>query len=191
MKNLPNLSARRRAGGAVLPITMILLLVITLVALAALRGTILQERMAAGQRDRSLEFQTAEAALRAAETVIRNDTTNALGQNCVTAAVGCGLPDDAGVVAGCANCWVNAPAAMDPGAAGAPQYLIQRFDSLSTAAAYGLANSAGTANYGGGTTSFTARAYYRVFARSRDPGGDAQGRAFVLLSANFAVPTTE
>ena len=180
--------ARSSQSGAVLAIALILLLVMTLLAVASLRGTLLESRMAASQRDRSLEFQTAEAALRSAEQAINADTTNALGQNCLGASqTGCGLPDDAGVVANCSGCWVTATVTRPDKSVGSPQYLIQRFDSLSSAQAYGLGNSAATTNYGGVPTSFTARAYYRVFARSHDPASGA-GRALVLLTANYSVP---
>lgn len=187
---IPRFHPANAQQGAVLAIALILLAVLTMLALAGLRGVLLEERMAAGQRDRSLEFQAAEAGLRAAEAIIRNDTSSSLGQNCIDAsASGCGLPSDAGVVAGCANCWQDATATLSDNAAGQPQFLIQRFDSLSSASAYGLSDSAGSQQYGGGVTSFTARAYYRVFSRSRDPSAVAgDGRAFVLLTANYAIP---
>ena len=57
--------------GFALIAAMILLVVITLLALGAMRGTTLQSRMAANLYDRGLAFQNAEAALKAAEEVIR------------------------------------------------------------------------------------------------------------------------
>lgn len=56
-----------RQGGAVLIVSLILLLVMTLIGVFAMRGTILEERMAGNTRDRDLAFQSAEAALRAGE----------------------------------------------------------------------------------------------------------------------------
>lgn len=187
MKRIVTSANRRAQSGATLAVALILLVVVTLLALVAIRGVLLEERMASAQRDRSLEFQAAEAGLRAAEAVIQSDTGGSLGRDCTRAnATGCGLPDDAGVVADCANCWVVASgAARSDISGGTPQYLIQRFDSLTSAAAYGLGDSAGQSAYGGDATSFTARGYYRVFSRSRAPGGD---RAFVLLSANYSIP---
>lgn len=177
----------RRQHGVALPVALILLAVVTLLALAAMRGVFLEERMSAAQRDRSLEFQAAEAGLRAAEVIIHADTGGSLGRDCTKpAATGCGLPSDAGIVAGCDACWVTATgAARTAISAGQPQYLIQRFDALSSSSAMGLGDSAGQGAYGGDSTSFTARGYYRVFARSRAPGGD---RAFVLLTANYSIP---
>ncbi|GHD74837.1 hypothetical protein GCM10007164_26020 [Luteimonas padinae] len=95
------------------------------------------------------------------------------------------------MVSGCTDCWQDmaGDSALSDNAAGTPQYLIQRFDSLSSASAYGLDDSAGSHQYGGQQTSFTARAYYRVFARSRDPSDNsANGRALVVLTANYAIP---
>ena len=63
----------RRQRGVALVVSLILLLVATIVGLAASRGTLLQERMSANSYDRSLAFQRAESALRAAEVAI---TTN-------------------------------------------------------------------------------------------------------------------
>ena len=54
--------------GATLVVVLILLLVMTLLGLASLRGTVLEERMSANLLDRSLAFQVAESALREAET---------------------------------------------------------------------------------------------------------------------------
>lgn len=178
----------KRQNGAVLAVALILLLVMTLLAVAALRGTLMQERMASGQLDRSYAFQSAEAALRAGEAAVRNDDVGTAGQNCITATAGCGVPTDTGIVTGCTGCWVSAGTGnVSSKAVGAPQYLIQRFASQSTAEALGLGNSAGSSNSGGDVSTFTTRAYYRVFARSHDPSTNTN-RAVVLLSATYFTP---
>lgn len=53
--------------GAALVVVLILLLVMTLLGLASLRGTLMEERMSANLYDRNLAFQAAEAALREGE----------------------------------------------------------------------------------------------------------------------------
>lgn len=53
--------------GTVLIIALVFLLLMTLVGIAAMQGTTLQERMAGNHRDRNLAFQAAEAALREGE----------------------------------------------------------------------------------------------------------------------------
>ncbi|WP_462328773.1 pilus assembly PilX family protein [Thiohalocapsa halophila] len=69
MYNGPHYSLRRQRGTA-LAIGLILLLVITLLSMAGMRSTVIQERIASNLRDRSLAFQSADSALRAAEQAI-------------------------------------------------------------------------------------------------------------------------
>ena len=61
---------RSRQRGAVLIVSMLLLLVLTILALTASQSTRMEERMAGNARDADLAFQSAEAGLRAAETYI-------------------------------------------------------------------------------------------------------------------------
>jgi type IV pilus assembly protein PilX len=65
---------QKRQSGSTLVAVMLLLLVTMLMAVALVRSSNLEERMAGGTRDRQLAFQVAEAALRDAEQVIANDT---------------------------------------------------------------------------------------------------------------------
>lgn len=60
----------RRQRGATLVVVLILLLVMTLLGLASLRSTILEERMTSNLLDRSLGFQVAEGGLREAEATL-------------------------------------------------------------------------------------------------------------------------
>lgn len=66
------MSARpiHRQSGAALVIALILLTIMTLLGMSVLRSTLLDERMSAGLFDRGLAFQSAEGALREAETRI-------------------------------------------------------------------------------------------------------------------------
>lgn len=61
---------RARQSGAVLFISLIVLIVMTIAGLAAMQGVGLDERMAGNLRDRTLAFEAAEAALREAEDVL-------------------------------------------------------------------------------------------------------------------------
>jgi type IV pilus assembly protein PilX len=56
--------------GAVLVVSLLLLLVITVLALGASQTTRMQERMAASMRDRDLAFESSEAGLRNGERII-------------------------------------------------------------------------------------------------------------------------
>ncbi|MDI9240787.1 PilX N-terminal domain-containing pilus assembly protein [Lysobacter sp. LF1] len=68
MRNIqPPRPAQQR--GAALVVVLLLLLIVTLLGLASMRGTILQERMAANTVTRAMAFQAAEAGLREAEGV--------------------------------------------------------------------------------------------------------------------------
>lgn len=107
----------RAQRGVALIVVLLLLLVVTLLGLASMRGTLLQERMAANVRARGQAFQAAEAALREAETY---------------AAAMPLVPDD-----GCDN----GVCAM-PGAADAPAWQAAGF--WDTAANYRVAGEAGS-----------------------------------------------
>jgi len=61
--------AAHRQRGVSLIVVLILLLIMTLLGLAVLRGTLLEERMASNLYDRSLSFQAVEAALREGEEI--------------------------------------------------------------------------------------------------------------------------
>src|SRR5688500_17394780 len=68
-------SSSRQQRGATLAVVLILLLVMTLIALASLRGTLMQERMASTALDRGRSFQAAEAALWEGEAIVANPGT--------------------------------------------------------------------------------------------------------------------
>ncbi len=60
-------SLPRRQRGAILAVSLIILLIMTVLGVSTMRSTSLEERMAANKRDRSLSFQAAEIGLRDAE----------------------------------------------------------------------------------------------------------------------------
>lgn len=85
MKTYPNpISIGTRQRGAVLVVSMLLLLVMTLLALSMSQTTQLDERMAGNSRDYELAFQGAESALRASEAALMTATEESDG---------CGAPD--------------------------------------------------------------------------------------------------
>ncbi len=67
--------AAQKPRGVALIMVLILLLIMTLLGLANLRGTLLEERMSANMLDRGLAFQSTEAALRAAEAILADRPT--------------------------------------------------------------------------------------------------------------------
>ncbi len=73
--------AGRRAcqAGLSLIVTLIMLVVITLLGLAAVSGTVMQEQIVGNTRDANLAFQAAEAGLRDAENDVATNITAETG----------------------------------------------------------------------------------------------------------------
>ena len=67
---ITSISICKNQKGAVLAISLIILLLMTIIGVSAMRSTTLQEKMAGNLRDYNLAFQSAESALRDAETYI-------------------------------------------------------------------------------------------------------------------------
>lgn len=65
--------------GATLLVALVMLIVMTLLGLASIRSTSMQEKMGANLYDRSLAFQAVESALREAESGITISTLSAMG----------------------------------------------------------------------------------------------------------------
>lgn len=68
--------SRGRQRGAVLVVSLLMLLVMTLIGITGVQVTSLEEKMAGNTRDRNMAFQAAEAGLRAAEGVIATQVQN-------------------------------------------------------------------------------------------------------------------
>lgn len=164
-------SVPRAQAGISLVVVMILLVITAMLGIAILRSAMMQERMSANVRDRSVAFQAAEAALRYAhEDVLGVGTwdidTPAAGAACTSTGV---------CPTGSAASWVTVPAdAYDWSAAGlaaAPEYWIEYIGT-------------GPARLGScETTNVTLDCQspiYRVTARSR-----SEGRADVVVQANI------
>ena len=67
MKRATNHNVVTRQRGAVLITALVILFVLTLLGVAGMQNTVLEERMAGNYRDRQVAFEAAEAALRAGE----------------------------------------------------------------------------------------------------------------------------
>lgn len=175
----------RRQKGVALIVSLILLVLATLIGLAGVRTTNLQEHMSANMYDRSLAFQRAESALRAAETAITaNGNINDLqGVDCrPVAGVTCPVIP-ANTFNGTSANWVVVDTAHDVNSAktpGTPQYFIQFMGTGSADSSYGLEANAETAAYGAASVENVA--YYRITARSSAPG-DAVDRSIVVLQS--------
>lgn len=101
MRNNDNTSlflSGKKQRGAVLVVSLIILLLMTLIGTTGMQATSLEEKMAGNMRDRNLAFQAAESALKAGEVYLGTtaalpafDCTNGLypahGTGCTTANV--------------------------------------------------------------------------------------------------------
>jgi len=78
--NKQTLTSIKHQQGAALAVGLILLLIITLMGYAGMKGTMLQEKMAAGLHNRSLAMAGANSAVRAGESFLYNliDSTNSV-----------------------------------------------------------------------------------------------------------------
>ena len=104
-----------KQNGVALVVALILLVVATLIGLAASRGTMLQERMSGNTYDRSLAFQRTESALRAAEVAITANwqiaTLNGIDCSPVSAAQCDIVPAD--TFTGTSANWIDVPGTYD------------------------------------------------------------------------------
>ncbi|HEX5353708.1 MAG TPA: PilX N-terminal domain-containing pilus assembly protein [Rhodanobacteraceae bacterium] len=171
--------------GAALLVALILLVVITLVGLAAIGTTLLQNKAASNQFDRQVAFQSAEAALRAATALIDGNPTF-VARNCQLGGVEC-LPnpfDDSSLPAADIHNVAAGSVAGDFSAgalsASTPQYVIE---SLGNWVDYtndtGCRQTANAHNTPSGCPPGNA-VYYRITARSGDPAV-VKNRAVVTL----------
>ena len=120
--------------GVTLVVALMLLIAVTLLGLASMRGTGMQERMSANLYDRAIAFQAAESALREAEALLSSGAAGAFDG---TVAGRFGKPDPSGddfenrwentatVWASASVWWEAADADTRAKAAGTPQYIIE------------------------------------------------------------------
>lgn len=168
-----SLDARKQRGIA-LVVALILLVLITLVGLAAVRGTIMQQKMASNLYDRQVAFQGAEAAVRAA-TALVTTTPSIIWHNCQAGGVTC-LPNpfnDSTLPTSAIHTVPKGTAAGDytasSVAASQPQYVVENMGNwVNQKTSTGFGNTANSRNYGVQGGSGT-NVYYRITARSGDP----------------------
>lgn len=125
---------KRRQTGSALLISLIMLLLLSLIAVAGMQSTILQGRMSTNLQDRNLAFQAAEAALREGERYVRvNPTLQFSNQNGLYMVNNSGMPDwRVDVNDGDANDYRVSDAEL-PRVAQKPRYYIEEIDTIRTA----------------------------------------------------------
>jgi type IV pilus assembly protein PilX len=174
----------RRQRGVALIIALVLLVIATLIGLSASRGTLLQEKMSSNTYDRSLSFQGAEAALRAAEVAISNNWEIATlnGVDCSPASLLQCRIVPADTFTGTSANWIDVTGIYNVNSthsAGTPQYQIHLIGTGTAENSLGAQANANSGNYGNNAAPDSV-AFYRVTARSSDPT-TTTGRAVVVL----------
>jgi len=166
--------------GAVLVISLLILLLLTIIGITAMRTTTMEEKMAGNMRDQNLAFQAAEAALRDGESrlsVLSAEPSLCTGSPCTT-----GLWDREAITDGTnptdpgnldATWWSNAnhthvgPTLSK--VATAPRWVIEYQSLVTDSLVRGLGPP-------------TGRAYYRVTARATGGSDTAQS----ILQTTYA-----
>ncbi|UYB53885.1 PilX N-terminal domain-containing pilus assembly protein [Xanthomonas sp. AM6] len=177
MSTTPYPAPAARQAGVSLIVVLMLLLVMTLLGLAVVRGTLMQERMSGNLLDRSVNFQAAESALRQGEALALAQTVVPTGNGCSGGV--CGLPlanqperwRDASF-----GGWVDASTSTRSASASRTQFYIEY---MGTAEAWFECNS--DEKYTG--QPICVRPMYRIVARSQAPG-----RSSVILQSSYIAP---
>jgi type IV pilus assembly protein PilX len=172
--------------GVALPVALVLLVVVTLVGFAAIRETILQQKMAANFYDREIAFQANEAAVRQAEAAIRNATSTVPAGflDCSPTSGNVCQADpfnDAKVPASAIS---EVPTTLFDGGtlvAGKPQYIVQYMGNFAIPIP-NVKQISGCSGYLPCNNTHTAD-FYRITARSGP--ADVGGRASVVLQSVF------
>ena len=160
--------------GAVLIVSLVFLLIVTLIAVGSMRDTILEEKMAGNTRDRNLAFQSAESGVREAEQFIEG--ISSLGNFGSTA--GLYGQTEAEPAFYSPTTWSDATlhvvAASDFGSYKAPQYTVKHFTTV-----VGTEGAMNMSGYGDnkGTGDVTI---FRITARGT--GGNADSAEVILRS---------
>ena len=167
-----------RQRGAALFVVLMLLLVMTLLGLASLRGAMLEERMSANLYDRGLMFQAAESALREGEAVASTKKPSQFTDACTSGL--CAEPNPS-----------NADTYTDRWLLANPPYVngtAVTAGSLSVTPGYFIEYMGTAPNWPGCDREIPVQAgclgpRYRITARAQ-----VAGRASVLLQSSYTSP---
>lgn len=171
--------AHRRQSGAALLVALIMLLVSTMIGLASIRSTTLNEKMSSNMYDRSLSYQGAEAALRAGEAALLANPGIAI--DCTVVDVDCS-PIPASTFTATTTDWTTVGAAFEVNDSllnSTPQFYVEKMGEVSASDGLGLNDSANCGNYGECDETPPNAALFRITGRSGTPSAD--GRSVVAL----------
>jgi len=171
-------SAGRQSGAALL-VALIMLLISTMVGLASMRGTTMNEKMSSNMYDRSLSYQGAEAALLAGEAALLADPDIAI--DCTLVNVEC-PPSPGTTFTSTTTGWTSVGADFEVNETllgSTPQFYVERMGVVGGGDEFGLDGSANCSNYGGCDEAPPSAASFRITGRSGTPAAD--GRSVVAL----------
>jgi type IV pilus assembly protein PilX len=169
----------RGQSGAALLVALIMLLISTMVGLASIRGTTMNEKMSSNMYDRSLSYQAAEAALLAGEAAVLADPTIAI--DCTVLNAEC-PPSPATTFTSTTTGWTTVDAGFEVNDAllgSTPQFYVERMGVVGGTDELGLGESANCSNYAGCDEAPPNAASFRITGRSGIPATD--GRSVVAL----------
>lgn len=162
-------------------VALVLLVVVTLVGLAAVRGTIMQQKMTANFYDREVAFQAAEAALRQGEAEVQSAASPSGFRNCTPSSATKCVPNpftDSTVTATSVKATAFDATKL---AAMQPQYVIEYLGNFTIPppSVHQLSNCSGYSPCGAINTAD----FYRITARSGD--ATVGNRATVVLQTVY------
>jgi len=115
---------KKKQTGAVLIVSLIMLMLVTLIGISGMQTTVLEERMASNHRDQNTAFQAAEATILQARTYIESQPLSFAYPNTG------GIADDAFFTTAL---WASASAIATPAGYGGnfnlmadPRYIVER-----------------------------------------------------------------
>ena len=184
-----------RQQGVALVVALVLLVVVTLVGLAAIRGTSLQEKMAGNMVDRAQAFQLTEGAIDLAARAVVLATPGPVASN-YTGSIDCtstSCADNPAIAIPTDSHWVTIPVSSSSNSAttnlvslygNGPSYLVQYMGSCSATGGGKFQFTNDQNNQGGGGSLAPASQCYRITARSGAAGAD---RSQIVLQAIYRV----
>ncbi|WP_267222898.1 pilus assembly PilX family protein [Dyella silvae] len=177
------LSGRHGQRGVAVIVALILLVVVTLVGLAAVRGTIMQQKMTSNFYDREIAFQAAEAALRQGQVAVQAAASPTVFRDCTPTSANKCLPNpfsDSTLPAGAIVTVATTAFKWSTLSPGAPQYVVEYLGNFTIPppSVHQLSNCSGYSPCGAINTAD----FYRITARSSSTTAD---RATVTLQSIY------
>lgn len=181
--------------GVALVVALVLLVVVTLVGLAAIRGTSLQEKMAGNTFDRAQAFQLTEGAIDlAARTVVTatpGPTPSTYNNPGITDCSSGPCADNPATDTANTYPWVTVPVSTSSNSAitnmvslygNAPAYLVQYMGTCTSAGGGNFQFTNDQNNQGGGGSLAQKSQCYRITARS---GSASSDRSQIVVQAIY------